>query len=144
MRKLQVLLRHLAVIVSDYASASVFNRKICIQVRSNSARQLFFVHKDENARLRLYRERRHDKAFIVSKVLDVVENFVSGIDGVGSVRRDVDTIITSPQKLLLDSSAYMRRERGRQQCPAHTPRKDGLQFIQTAPGWTKCVEAIVW
>lgn len=66
-------------IVSDYASASVFNRKICIQVHSNSARQLFFVHKDENVRLRLYRERRHDKAFIVSKVLDVVENFVSGI-----------------------------------------------------------------
>jgi hypothetical protein len=72
-------------IMPDYTLVSVFNRKSSIQVRSNSAGQLLFIHKDKNTGLRLNREGRGYETLIVLEIVDIVENLVSCIDSIGSV-----------------------------------------------------------
>ena len=73
-------------VMPHYTLVLISNRKTRIQVRSDLACQLPVVHKDENAGLRFHRKGRREEALVVLEILDTVDNLVSRVDCIRTVR----------------------------------------------------------
>jgi hypothetical protein len=116
-------------IMSNYPTAAILSWQTGIKMSSDLAGEILVIKEDQDVRLLHEFERIFDKTLIVSNIFNASVHLMGSIDGVGTIRRDVDRYVVYFEDFFRDSFEDMRRECCREGLPANMISK----FIKSAP-----------
>lgn len=90
---LEVFLGHAAVIMHSNVLVAEIRWKAGVQMTSNLRGKILVVTKDENVGLLVQNKGLREEALVVARIFNIVNNFVSCVHSVGTVRGDLNEYI---------------------------------------------------